>query len=172
MILNRQSEVRVDVRDARLFAGRVRKELRLGPTRFDVCFVSDSAMAGLNRTYRGKRRATDVLSFVWRDGGNDGPLPQAPEFRDFLGDVVISPRTARLNARAAGHSLRTEIRWLIIHGVLHLLGYDHEVDGGEMTARELALRERVLCGEIARAPRQRKRPGDRRKRRGARVSKG
>jgi probable rRNA maturation factor len=56
---------------------------------------------------------------------------------------VISAETARRNARAATHSTAREIRWLILHGVLHLLGYDHETDRGEMAAFELALRERL-----------------------------
>ena len=62
---------------------------------------------------------------------------------NFLGDVVISVETARRNAAAEGHSTLNEIRWLILHGVLHLLGYDHEHDNGEMMALELALREQL-----------------------------
>lgn len=141
MILNRQSEVRVNLRDAERFAGRLRRALRLGRRDFNVCFVTAREITRLNFSYRGKRRATDVLSFAWQEGtgaptGGDG-------FRYFLGDVVISPRRARLNAREEGHSTGAEIRWLILHGVLHLLGYDHETDGGEMTALELNLRERL-----------------------------
>jgi probable rRNA maturation factor len=62
------------------------------------------------------------------------------EFAGFLGDVVISAETARRNAAVAGHSTWNEIRWLILHGVLHLLGYDHSRDDGEMTALELSVR--------------------------------
>jgi rRNA maturation RNase YbeY len=65
------------------------------------------------------------------------------EFRNLLGDVVISVQTARRNARREGHSTLNEIRWLILHGVLHLLGFDHERDRGEMTRQELALREQL-----------------------------
>jgi rRNA maturation RNase YbeY len=65
------------------------------------------------------------------------------EFRNFLGDIVISVETARRNARAEGHSLKTEIQWLVLHGLLHLLGHDHDADHGEMTALELSLRDRL-----------------------------
>ena len=68
---------------------------------------------------------------------------RAGALRDFLGDIVISVETARRNARGEGHATLMEIRWLILHGVLHLLGYDHEVDDGEMTALELRLREQL-----------------------------
>lgn len=65
------------------------------------------------------------------------------EFKGFLGDIVISAETARRNAALAGHFTQREIRWLILHGLLHLLGYDHERDHGEMTRLELSLRGRV-----------------------------
>jgi probable rRNA maturation factor len=65
------------------------------------------------------------------------------EFEGFWGDVVISAETARRNARREGHSTESEIRWLILHGFLHLLGYDHEQDGGIMAALELSLRARL-----------------------------
>jgi rRNA maturation RNase YbeY len=65
------------------------------------------------------------------------------EFKNFLGDIVISVDTAKRNARKEGHSTLNEIRWLILHGVLHLLGYDHERDHGEMTRLEHALRRRL-----------------------------
>jgi probable rRNA maturation factor len=142
MILNRQSEARVDLRDARRFAHRLRSALRLGKREFNVCFIGDKDITTLNKTYRKKACATDVLSFPWSEGA--APDSQATrEFDGFLGDVVISARTARRNARAAGHSFRTEIHWLILHGVLHLLGYDHEADSGQMAALELGLRDRL-----------------------------
>ena len=65
------------------------------------------------------------------------------EFKNFLGDIVISVDTAKRNARKEGHSTLNEIRWLILHGLLHLLGYNHEYDQGEMTRLELALRSRL-----------------------------
>ena len=116
--------------------------MRLGRRDFNVCFVDDPTIRRLNAAYRGQARPTDVLSFPWEDsnGWRDGA---ASEFAGFLGDVVISAPTARRNARREGHSTANEIRWLILHGVLHLLGYDHETDRGEMTALELSLRERL-----------------------------
>jgi probable rRNA maturation factor len=65
------------------------------------------------------------------------------EFKNFLGDIVISVDAAKRNARKEGHSTVNEVRWLILHGLLHLLGYNHESDQGEMTKLELALRSRL-----------------------------
>ena len=95
---------------------------------------------------------TDVLSFPWESEKRKKRGSEAAthtrklvgcEFSDFLGDVVISVETARRNARDAGHSVAREIRWLILHGALHLLGYDHEADGGVMTELELRLRAQL-----------------------------
>ena len=91
---------------------------------------------------------------VWPYGR--GAVPGADgnrelDFKDFLGEVVISVETARKNARAEGHPTINEIRWLILHGVLHLLGYDHERDGGEMRHLELSLREQLGIGGADRA---------------------
>ena len=156
MVLNRQRRVSVDVARARAFARRLRVALMLGGRDFNVCLVDDGAMARLNAAFRGKDTATDVLSFPWagvkvgsgrapRRGsrGSAGKEGGGREFDGFLGDVVISVETARRNARVEGHSTANEIRWLMLHGLLHLLGYNHETDRGEMTAFELALRERL-----------------------------
>ena len=142
MIVNQQKCVAVDVANARLFAVRLRRALRLGRRDFNVCFVDNRVIKKLNAQYRGQPRATDVLSFPWQ-GSNGARGAAASEFAGFLGDVVISVETARRNARREGHSTANEIRWLILHGVLHLLGYDHATDRGEMTALELSLRERL-----------------------------
>jgi probable rRNA maturation factor len=147
VILNRQSQVALDLRDARRFARRVKGALRLGRREFNVCFVSDVEIRRLNGTYRRKVRPTDVLSFSWKtDGAEDRHSVASQEFSNFLGDIVISPATARRNAGHAGHSMKMEIRWLILHGLLHLLGYDHETDSGEMAALEIALRDRLDSG--------------------------
>lgn len=139
MILNRQNKVPLNLGVVREFARRLRRALpRSG--HFNVCFVDDAAIARLNAAYRGKPRPTDVLSFPWKVARGRAK-PQ--EFRGFLGDIVISSETARRNARAVGHSTRREVEWLILHGALHLLGYDHDTDEGQMTARELALRRRL-----------------------------
>jgi probable rRNA maturation factor len=133
------------------FARSLKRRLRLGKKAFNVCFVDDSAIRQMNLAYRGRDQATDVLSFPWNEAGA-APSPEPPALSglrgrgvlaNFLGDVVISVETARRNAAAEGHSTLLEIRWLILHGVLHLLGYDHEHDSGEMVALELALREQL-----------------------------
>jgi probable rRNA maturation factor len=93
-------------------------------------------MRALNREFRGKDRATDVLSF-----------PAGEAFDDpghYIGDVVISIDTAMRQAGDIGHTLEREVSELLIHGVLHLCGYDHETDQGEMNRLELRLRRKLL----------------------------
>jgi probable rRNA maturation factor len=99
-----------------------------------VRFCADPAMRSLNRAHRGKDQTTDVLSFP----GGDTPEGY------HLGDIVISVPQARRQAAAAGHSLAREIRILLLHGVLHCLGYDHETDDGAMDRLERRLRRRWL----------------------------
>lgn len=94
-----------------------------------VAIVSDRRIRTLNRRYRRKDRATDVLSFPSTEPG-------------YLGDIVIAAGVARRQAREAGHSLQTELRVLALHGLLHLLGYDHERDAGRMARVEARLRVR------------------------------
>ena len=94
-----------------------------------VALVSDRKIRTLNRTYRHKDYATDVLSFPAADPAT-------------LGDVVIATGVARRQAREAGHPLQTELRVLALHGLLHLLGYDHETDNGRMARLEARLRHR------------------------------
>jgi probable rRNA maturation factor len=147
MILNRQSRIPLDLPSLRAYARRLRVLLRLGRREFNVCFVDEDEIERLNTTYRGKPRPTDVLSFPWlhaRSRGRRQPPPRGRHgFKDFLGDVAISAETARRNARREGHSTSNEIRWLILHGLLHLLGYDHATDSGEMKALEYSLRDRL-----------------------------
>jgi probable rRNA maturation factor len=103
-----------------------------------LAFVEESAMAELNVRYRGGVEATDVLSFP--GGGDDDLEWPEPEVEvgsaPHLGDVVICPAVARRNAADDGIEPAEELRRLLVHGVLHLLGYDHEIDQGEMRARE------------------------------------
>ena len=94
-----------------------------------VAIVTDARVRLLNRQYRRKDKPTDVLSFP-------------SDERGYLGDVVIAAGVAARQARAAGHSLATEIRVLALHGLLHLLGYDHERDDGRMARLERRLRKR------------------------------
>jgi probable rRNA maturation factor len=130
------------------FARNLRKHLHLEKREFNVCFVDDNAIRQLNLAFRGKNKATDVLSFPWQEtAGAHRPGPhhsgRGGDFANFLGDIIISVETARRSAEIEGHTTLNEIRWLILHGVLHLLGYDHEKDKGQMNALELALREQL-----------------------------
>ena len=130
MIINCQRSIRVNAAALRRFAARLRRALRLRAQSFTVALVSDQRSAALNRRYRRRAYPTDVLSF-------------AAEGNGALGDVVISVPTARRNARRYRHSLEEEIKLLMVHGVLHLVGYDHETDRGQMNRREHALRRRL-----------------------------
>ena len=106
---------------------------RVAPVRargqITVALVPDRRVQKLNLTFRGKNTSTDVLSFPADEPG-------------VLGDVVIARGVARRQARGAGHDLPTEIRVLALHGLLHLLGYDHEHDGGRMARLEARLRRK------------------------------
>ena len=97
-----------------------------------VKFVDDEAMREMNARYRDRDATTDVLSF---------PGETTPEGKH-LGDILISVPTASRQATTRGHSTEREIRLLLLHGVLHCMGMDHEHDGGEMAAIERGLRER------------------------------
>ena len=153
MILNRQRTVRVAQAALELFLGRVKQELGLGAAEVTVCLVSDAEIARMNKSFRKKRGPTDVLSFpavlrrnplrvplVARTSRSRGSKRRREKS---LGDIAISPATARRNAKKYGRSLPDELRILILHGVLHLLGYDHEADRGQMDRREQRLRLRL-----------------------------
>lgn len=101
--------------------------------RVTVLLTTDSAVRRLNRQYRGKNKATDVLSF---------PAGDPAETRT-AGDLAISVPTARKQAAEEGHAVATELKVLMLHGLLHLAGYDHEIDSGEMARREQKLRAKL-----------------------------
>ena len=100
-----------------------------------IAFVSDSKMRRLNGDFRGQKATTDVLSFPF----------EADEFSvaDNIGDIVISVEQAARQAAENNLSLETEISQLILHGILHLCGYDHETDHGKMNVLELELRDKL-----------------------------
>jgi probable rRNA maturation factor len=102
-----------------------------------MAFVRDRAIRKLNSEFRGKDQQTDVLSFPAADRYD-------PASDTYLGDVVISTDTALSQACEGGHSIEREINELVIHGVLHLCGYDHEVDQGQMNRLERKLRRKLL----------------------------
>jgi probable rRNA maturation factor len=136
-VVNRQRKMPVDVERWRAFAERALKVVPADGAGATVAFVSDRAMRELNKRWRGKRGTTDVLSF---------PAGQE-EFEkgegSSLGDVVISVEQAARQAAEHGLEFENEVEQLILHGLLHLCGYDHERDGGEMNALELKLRRRL-----------------------------
>lgn len=92
-----------------------------------IAFVGDSTMRGLNRKFRNKNKTTDVLTFPGEDAC----------------EIVISIDQARRQAQNEKHSLATELRYLLVHGILHGLGYDHETDDGQMNKLEVEVREKV-----------------------------
>ena len=166
MILNQQNKAAVDLAGARSFVTKLGSVLGLGKRDFNICFVDDGGIARLNGQFRGKSYPTDVLSFPWNaaSGAQTGsPTPSwqgkakpngssPSEFCDFLGDIVISVESAGRNASAEGLSLQLELNWLILHGLLHLLGMDHETDHGEMAALERDLRKRLGVGNSGDGP--------------------
>jgi probable rRNA maturation factor len=104
-----------------------------------VALVSDARIRALNRQYRGKDYATDVLSFPVIGDPLEGTKASGNRH---LGDIVIARGIARRQARAAGHARPEELRILALHGLLHLLGYDHERDNGQMARLEQRLRRK------------------------------
>ena len=117
-------------------ARRLLRALRLADAELSVVLVSDREMRTLNRRWRGRDRPTDVLSFAQREGPGGAP-------DGVLGDVVISVDSARRQAAAQRTTLAREADRLLIHGLLHLLGYDHERSAAE--ARRMRRRERMLA---------------------------
>jgi probable rRNA maturation factor len=157
MVLNRQRRVRVPVASLDYFLATLLREFRLDGDSVTVCLAGDEEISHWNRIYRGKRGPTDVLSFPAQSNGarRNGTRKQigarskavrrrapSPTPGRYLGDIAISPRVARLNAQRFRRPLSMELRILILHGLLHLLGYDHESDHGEMARYERRLRSR------------------------------
>ena len=121
----------------------------LGRTETGVLFTDDSEMRALNRDFRNSDRPTDVLAFAMRETAKgDRPVGEQPT-DELLGDIVVSLDTARRQAAARGHSLRREVAVLLIHGTLHLIGYDHPSGpGGRNTARTMRAAERACLAAL------------------------
>ena len=133
-LIRRQRKVQADWREIEEFLRRATRAL--APLPFSICLVSDASIRRYNARFRGKDEATDVLSFpadhgAGHDGGNEKFADQS-----YLGDIVISAEMARRNAGIYGVRLEDEIKALILHGMLHLLGQDHERDRGQMASNE------------------------------------
>lgn len=168
MILNRQKKIRIPVTSLQLFLEEILRELHIASAEVDIAMVSNSEIARWNRQFRHKTGPTDVLSFpsgnrrgaarfqestsrrqaahppsrrVSLTSARKKPAPAAGG--GFLGDIAIAPETARRNAAENGRTLDTELRILMLHGLLHLLGYDHETDLGQMDRIERRLRRRL-----------------------------
>jgi probable rRNA maturation factor len=145
LIENRQRAVGVRVAPLEGFLRKATKQIGLGPECVSVRLIGIREMTRLNETYRRKRGPTDVLSFPeeeWKEPGTLGQQVNKAQGK-FLGDIAIAPRVARRNAKQLGRTLPDELKVLILHGVLHLLGYDHETDRGEMERIEIRLRSRL-----------------------------
>jgi probable rRNA maturation factor len=158
MILNRQRSVRVPIAELERFLARARRKLRIPADALTVCLVTPATIARWNRAYRGKSRPTDVLSFptnarqpkkkrvhdrrapVSRKGVSSTSFTSFASSTSYLGDIAIAPSIARANARRFARTFDDEMRILILHGILHLMGYDHETDTGQMDRREQRLR--------------------------------
>ncbi len=136
-VVNRQRKIKFDVKlfcEFSLKAFEITSEVK-GKTA-TIVFVSDRKMRSLNKTFRGKNSTTDVLSFPF----------EALEFKtdkDNLGDIIISVERAQKQAAENNLDFEEEIKQLILHGILHLCGFDHETDAGEMNRRELELRDKL-----------------------------
>jgi len=144
MILNRQNRVRIQQAGLGRFEARLLRELKLSGRELTVCFVDDREIARLNKKFRGKAKPTDVLSFP-AEGNTSARFP-AQKGKEYLGDIAIAPETARRNAQREGRSLDDELRVLMLHGALHLMGYDHETDNGQMERKEMRLRRKFGIG--------------------------
>ena len=136
-IVNRQRGLPLDVERWRAFTAKALKVAPAAGAGVTVAFVSDRVMRQLNWRWRGKRGTTDVLSFP--AGQEEWERAEGKT----LGDVVISVEQAARQAAEHGLSFDGEVAQLILHGLLHLCGYDHETDRGQMNALELRLRRRL-----------------------------
>ena len=167
MILNRQRSVSIHQRTYSQFLEQACKALRVPPESVTVCFVANHEMARWNSAYRKNMGPTDVLSFPSDTAPSDAAQISARKRKSaadnhvkslgeisarskqddsYLGDIAIAPEVARQNARRFGRSFQDEVRILILHGILHLMGYDHETDTGQMNRREHSLRRRLGLG--------------------------
>ncbi len=138
LVLNRQRRHEVPLNRLRRFALGLAGRARAEAADFSVLLTTDRTIRRYNCRFRGKDESTDVLSFPGRDS-----LPDGVD-KPYLGDMMISVETAYRQALTRNHSLEREICTLMIHGWLHLLGFDHELDQGQMRRKELRLQRELL----------------------------
>lgn len=131
-LINKQRKHAIERKNLRSFLSVLVQDLNVADCSFSIVFITDEMMRQYNRQYRGFDKPTDVLSF--------------PNDQVYLGDILISCETA-YNQTLKSRTLHFEknIRRLILHGLLHLMGYDHETDDGEMRSLERRLRRRFQC---------------------------
>jgi probable rRNA maturation factor len=129
-VVNRQRRLRLDTDAWTTFAAKALDAIDKSQFDATIAFVSDERIRRLNKQFRGVDRATDVLSFPAGEETN-------------LGDIAVSVETAARQAKENGLTFENEIAQLILHGLLHLSGYDHETDNGEMNRLELKLRKKL-----------------------------
>ena len=131
-VVNRQRRFKMRTESWTTFATAALAAIGKSESSATIAFVSDKRIRELNRQFRGIDKATDVLSF-----------PAGAPDESNLSDIAISVETAAAQAKENGLSLNDEIAQLILHGLLHLSGYDHETDHGEMNRLELRLRRKL-----------------------------
>lgn len=131
-VVSRQRKKKIDTQAWEKFAARAADAIGRNESLATIAFVSDKTIRQLNRQFRGIDKATDVLSF-----------PAGDNEEANLGDIAISVDTASAQAKENGLKFDEEVAQLILHGLLHLCGYDHETDDGEMNKLELRLRKKL-----------------------------
>jgi probable rRNA maturation factor len=131
-VVTRQRKTKIDIKAWETFAARAAGAIGKTNSAATIAFVSDKTIRQLNRQFRGVDKATDVLSFPAEDDNEAN-----------LGDIAISVDTAAKQAKENGLKFDEEVAQLILHGLLHLSGYDHETDNGEMNRLELRMRRKL-----------------------------
>jgi len=140
-IINRQRTYAVSVSHLEKLGRKLSRRLRIQEYHFTLVLSNDRAIRQLNRRFRHVDQPTDVLSFP----SSLGDQKAEPFDNSSLGDMIVSVETAYRQAIQQGHSLARELDILFIHGLLHLLGYDHEIDQGQMRRKECLLYKQFLC---------------------------
>src|SRR5277367_6587262 len=144
-IENHQRAIPVNIKPLRQFIVNMNSTLGLASGALAVRLITNREMTRLNHAYRRKNQPTDVLSFPVNTRSKPRRSRAQPKnpITEYLGDIAISPVVARRNAKRLRRTLDAELQILILHGALHLLGYDHEMDNGEMERAEMKLRLRL-----------------------------
>ncbi len=143
-VVNIQRKVKLDTDIFRKFIVELTSAVSEAENKtFAIAFVSDNRMKQLNEMFRGKNTTTDVLSFPHEPDEFELTTDHRQPTTIFLGDIVISAEQAQKQSVENDLMFDAEIKQLILHGLLHLCGYDHETDNGEMNKRELELREKL-----------------------------